>query len=291
MSDPLTKPEAAPARLRPKPPPEVRLEGVHKAFGANTVLRGVDLEIRRGDLVAIVGGSGCGKSVLLEHIIGVLRPDKGRVSVADHSRPDAPLRDLHALSEEELDRIRRHWSVVFQRNALFSGSVRENCEFWLRIHTTLSEQRRLERVRESLKAVGFDDPATLMEKQRHELSGGMAKRVAIARAIAMDPAIIFYDEPTTGLDPVLASQIQDLVGKLHHQRDEADATRTSVVITHDKDLLTRLQPRVVMLHEGKVFFDGAFRAFEESPSKIIRPYFELMPGLHLREGRTQSRDQ
>lgn len=258
------------------------MEGLHRSFNEHEVLRGVDLEVRRGDLVAIVGGSGCGKSVLLEHIIGVLTPDKGRVSVADHSAPGIPLRDLRSLSEEQMDRIRRHWAVVFQRNALYSGTVRENCEFWLRIHTDLDEQGRVRRIRESLDAVGFGNGDSVLDKQRHELSGGMAKRVAIARAIAMAPAIIFYDEPTTGLDPVLAFQIQDLVGKIHHDRSAGGEQRTSVVITHDKDLLARLQPRVVMLHEGRVFFDGPFRAFEDSPSKIIRPYFELMPALHLR---------
>lgn len=265
-----------------KPPVEIRVEGVHKAFGEHRVLRGIDLEVRRGDLVSIVGGSGCGKSVLLEHIIGALSPDKGRVSVADHSVPQAPLRDLRSLNEDQMDRIRRHWAVVFQRNALYSGTVRENCEFWLRIHTDLGERDRLERIRESLRAVGFDEPGNLLDKQRHELSGGMAKRVAIARAIAMHPTIIFYDEPTTGLDPVLAGQIQDLVGKIHNERTGDDEARTTIVITHDKDLLARLEPRVVMLHEGRVFFDGSFRAFEDSPSKIIRPYFELMPALHLR---------
>ena len=279
MADPASEIPAAPYR---KPPVEIRVEGLHKGFGGRSVLRGIDLEVRRGDLVAIVGGSGCGKSVLLEHIIGVMTPDKGRVSVADHSEPTAPLRDLRSLTDDQMDRIRRHWAVVFQRNALYSGTVRENCEFWLRIHTDLSEQERLERIERSLDAVGFDGASGVLGKERHELSGGMAKRVAIARAIAMDPAIIFYDEPTTGLDPVLASQVQDLVGQIHTEPTAGGERRTSIVITHDKDLLARLEPRVVMLHEGKVFFDGSFRAFEDSPSKIIRPYFELMPALHLR---------
>jgi phospholipid/cholesterol/gamma-HCH transport system ATP-binding protein len=272
----------APITAYQKPPVEIRVEGLHKSFGEHHVLRGVDLEVRRGDLVAIVGGSGCGKSVLLEHIIGALSPDKGRVSVADHSVPEAPLRDLRSLNEDQMDRIRRHWAVVFQRNALYSGTVRENCEFWLRIHTGLGERERIGRIRESLSAVGFQSPDDLLDKQRHELSGGMAKRVAIARAIAMHPTLLFYDEPTTGLDPVLAAQIQDLVGKIHNERTADGEVRTTVVITHDKDLLARLEPRVVMLHEGRVFFDGSFRAFEDSPSKIIRPYFELMPALHLR---------
>lgn len=110
----------------------------------------------------------------------------------------------------------------------------------------------------------------------------MAKRVALARGLAMDPLIIFYDEPTTGLDPAHAHQIQELIRLTHEMHGRADIERTSLIITHDKDLLYRLQPRVVMLHEGKVFFDGTYAEFERSDSEIIRPYFDLMPGLHER---------
>lgn len=272
------------------PPCEIQVESLHKAFDSAQVLRGVDLSIDRGELVAIVGGSGCGKSVLLEHIIGTLQPDEGRVLIADHALPGAPLTDLATLSNDEMDALRRHWAVVFQRNALFSGTVRENVEFWLREHLDLTEEERLERIRNALKHVGFDNIDALLRKERHELSGGMAKRVAVARAIAMDPAIIFYDEPTTGLDPSLALQIQDLVKSIHRTARSDGVTRTSVVITHDKDLLARLQPRIVMLHEGKVYFDGAFHEFAESDSEIIKPYFELMPALHQieREGPRQA---
>jgi phospholipid/cholesterol/gamma-HCH transport system ATP-binding protein len=271
-------------------PREILVEDLHKSFDGAVVLRGVNLSIERGEIVAIVGGSGCGKSVLLEHIIGTLQPDEGRVLVADHALPGAPLTDLATLSDDEMDALRRHWAVVFQRNALFSGTVRENVEFWLREHLDLSEEQRLERIRRALEHVGFDNIDALLRKERHELSGGMAKRVAVARAIAMDPAIIFYDEPTTGLDPSLALQIQNLVRSIHETTRSDGVIRTSVVITHDKDLLARLQPRIVMLHDGKVFFDGAFHDFAESDSEIIKPYFELMPALHRieREGPRQA---
>lgn len=279
MCPPIRDTSTSAPRTTPK---EIRVEGLHRSFGEHEVLRGVDLEILRGELVAIVGGSGCGKSVLMEHMVGLLTPTLGRVLVANHAERGAPLRDLAELDEDEMDRLRRHWAIVFQRNALYSTTVRENIEFWLREHTTLDEPARLERIRGALNSVGFERENGIEEKRRDELSGGMAKRVAIARAIAMDPAIVFYDEPTTGLDPDLATQIQDLVAKVHHSPRESDGVRTTIVITHDKDLLRRLEPRIVMLHDGGVLFDGEYRAFERSRSPVIRPYFELMPALQLR---------
>ncbi len=260
-------------------PVEIKLEGVHKSFGDHEVLRDVNLKILRGELVALVGGSGSGKSVLLDIMTGLIRPSQGRVFVANHSEPEAPLRELSRLESDELDEIRLHWSIVFQRNALYSGTVFDNIALWLRQNTSLSSKEIAERVESSLHAVGFDRPGDVAQKSRSELSGGMAKRVAIARAIAMEPDIIFYDEPTSGLDPRLSSQIHDLISKTHSETAPDGAERTSLVITHDKDLLARLQPRVVMLHDCCIHFDGSFRDFAESDSDVIRPYFELMPTL------------
>lgn len=260
---------------------EIRVEDLHKAFGDLRVLRGVDLEVRRADLLAIVGPSGCGKTVLLDHIIGLHAPDRGRVLVANHERNGAPLLDLAELDQSELDAIRRHWAVVFQRNALFSGTVYENIALWLREVGHLSEKEILPRVKHSLNAVGLDFES-VMDKDRDELSGGMAKRVAVARAVAMNPHLIFYDEPTTGLDPHHAGQIHELLIDTHNATLDDGTPRTSVLITHDKDLLARLKPRIVMLHEGRVFFDGPYDEFEESDSELVRPYFELMPALHQR---------
>ncbi len=248
------------------------------SFGANQVLRGVDLSVSRGELVAIVGASGSGKSVTLDLITGLLRPTGGTVRVADHSAAGAPLRDLSTLDEDAFDRIRLHWSVVFQRNALYSGTVFENIALWLRQHTPMSERAIRDLARECLQDVGFDDPDALLGTRRGQLSGGMAKRVAVARAIAMDPAIIFYDEPTSGLDPKLCAQLHDLI-RATHERASSTGSRTSLVITHDKDMLARLRPRVVMLHEGRVYFDGSYEEFSASESDVIRPYFELMPAL------------
>jgi phospholipid/cholesterol/gamma-HCH transport system ATP-binding protein len=259
---------------------ELRAEGVHKSFGDNAVLRGVDLDVRRGELVAVVGGSGSGKTVLLRHFLGDLRPDRGRIWVADHESPDARPVDLSTLDAAGMDRLRRHWAVVFQASALFPGTVFDNVALALRDVQGLPEDEIARRVRDVVAAVGLDVERTL-GLDRRQLSGGMAKRVGIARALALEPALIFYDEPTSGLDPSLAHQIHDLIATAH-ARPGAGGRRTSVIVTHDKDLLYRLRPRVVMLDGGRVSFDGTYDDFWRSDSPVVRPYFELMPGLHRR---------
>jgi len=191
---------------------EIRVEGLHKAFGGNRVLEGIDLEVRRGEMVAIVGGSGCGKTVLLQHIIGHHKPDRGRVWVADHEQPGSPLVDITDLGESELDPIRVHSAVVFQRNALFSASVYENIALWPREIKGLDEKTIRRRAGEALDVVGFRGDETILEKQRHELSGGMAKRVAVARALAMKPLVMYYGEPTTGLDPASVEGLAPATG-------------------------------------------------------------------------------
>lgn len=265
------------------PAAEIRIEKLCKTFDEHAVLRGVDLEVHRGDLLAIVGGSGCGKTVLLKHMLRQLAPDRGRVLVADHERPDEALVDLAALSEDEMDELRRHWAVVFQRNALFSGSVFENIALWFREVKGMSDAEIQPIAVEALKAVGFKDIDALLLRDRDELSGGMAKRVAVARALSMDPVLMFYDEPTTGLDPTHAAQIHRLILDTHLRPGREGVLRTTVIITHDKDLLLRLEPRIVMLYEGRVFFDGTFKEFEQSTSPIVRPYFDVMPILHERQ--------
>ena len=266
---------------------EIQVEGLHKAFDDRPVLRGVDLVIPTGDFVAVVGGSGCGKTVLLSHLLGLLQPDAGRVLVAapDLAPPDAgdcPLVDLAGLDPNQLDDLHTHWGVVFQRNALFSGSVLDNIGLWLEEVRHLDDAAIAAIAAQVLDAVGLPGDRDFLDGRVDALSGGMAKRIAIARALAMQPRCMFYDEPTTGLDPVTASQIQDLLLSTHDGAAPPSRRRTTVIITHDKDLLSRLRPRVVMLHDGKVSFDGPFEAFEASDSPIIRPYFELMPVLHRR---------
>jgi phospholipid/cholesterol/gamma-HCH transport system ATP-binding protein len=261
---------------------EFRIEGLCKAFNGHPVLRGVDLEIGAGDIVAIVGGSGCGKTVLLNHILGLLDPDAGRVWVADHDRAGTPLVDLTSLGEEGTNRIHTHWGVVFQRNALFSGTVFDNIALWLKDIKNLEDAAITPIARAVLTAVALPADDTFLETATESLSGGMAKRLAVARALAMDPIVLFYDEPTTGLDPTNAAQIHDLIVATHDEHRPGRPGRTTLIITHDKDLLGRLEPRVVMLHEGRVFFDGPFKDFEASNSPTIRPYFDLMPVLHQR---------
>jgi phospholipid/cholesterol/gamma-HCH transport system ATP-binding protein len=259
---------------------EIRVEDLHKSFGNNHVLRGINLEVRSGEMVAIVGGSGSGKTVLLRHFLGDFTPDRGHIWIADHEAPGAPLVELANLNEQGMDHLRRHWAVVFQGNALFPGTVFDNIALVLREVKGLSDEQIRAKAEEVVRAVGLDVDRVL-DIDRRDLSGGMAKRVGIARALALDPRLIFYDEPTSGLDPHLAHQIQDLIAE-SHLRSTNGTPSTTVMITHDKELLYRLGPRVVMLHAGVVAFDGPYDAFRETDSPIVRPYLELMPGLHQR---------
>lgn len=262
---------------------EIHIEGLFKAFGDHKVLRGIDLEVKCGELVAFVGGSGCGKTVLLNHILGQLEPDLGTVLVADHDRENAPLVNIADLSTAQLDCLHTHWGVVFQMNALFSGTVFDNIRLWLHEIKHMNDEEILPIAQRVLAAVALENGDDFLGKDVNSLSGGMAKRLAVARALSMSPDAIFYDEPTTGLDPTSAAQVQDLILATHEQ-DKAqknDHGRTTIIITHDKDLLSRLEPRTVMLYEGEVYFDGPFHKFAASSSPIIRPYFDLMPVLHL----------
>lgn len=271
--------------------PEVLVEDLHKAFDAKPVLTGVNLRIGRGEMVAIVGGSGCGKTVLLKHITGHLHPDKGRVLVADHDVDPgmdgvAPLLDITTASERRMDELRNHWAVVFQRNALLTGTVFDNLSMLPRENRGLTDEQIRPLAIRALRDVGLD-PDLVMDRDRDMLSGGMAKRVAIARALVMDPVLVLYDEPTAGLDPEMCVQIHDLIQATHRTQPalafrRAGVVRTSVVVTHDTELLRRLQPRVIMLHAGGVLFDGSFEAFTRSQDPHIAPYLAQMHALHLR---------
>ncbi len=270
-------------------PPEVVLQDLSKAFDGKPVLVDINLTIARGEIIAIVGGSGCGKTVLLKHITGHFAPDAGRVLVADHEvEPEAsgaaPLRDIATLSSRELDAIRVHWAIVFQRNALISGTVFENLAMLPREVKQMTNEQVLPIARRALEDVGLD-PDQVMERDREDLSGGMAKRVAVARALVMDPVLVMYDEPTAGLDPEMCAQVHELIRATHRAQPALAAhrravVRTSIVVTHDTELLRRLRPRVLMLAAGGVLFDGTFEEFAASESPHIRPYIEQMPQLH-----------
>lgn len=273
------------------PTAEIVVSQLRKSFNGREVLRGISATFNRGEIIALVGHSGCGKTVFLDHLTGLMQPDSGSIRVVDHSRKDRALIELVGLDADGKDQIRLHWAVVFQHNALFTGTVYENCALWLREHTSLPERKIKLRVRDALSSVALDVD-DVINKPRESLSGGMAKRVAIARAIATDPAVIFYDEPTTGLDPVVSGHIHELIWDTHNRPRMTDAgkagvagadSRTSIIITHDRELLRRLSPRVVMFDGGIVVFDGPYERFRFADVPAARRYLEEMPALNARE--------
>ena len=209
---------------------------LHKSFGSKVVLAGANLSIRRGESMVIIGGSGTGKSVLIKHMIGLLSPDSGRVIVDGL--------EVGKLDEEELNNLRRKFGMLFQGAALFDSlTIGENVGFALREHTNLSRKEIEKIVTDKLHMVGLYDVENLKPA---ELSGGMKKRAGLARAIAMDPEIILYDEPTTGLDPVMCDQINDLIVSLQEK-----IGATAVTITHDMVSANKIADRMAMLYEGK----------------------------------------
>lgn len=226
----------------------VRLRNVHKRFDADVVLDGIDLELHAGETTVIIGESGAGKSVILKHIVRLLTPDRGEVYFHD--------RRIDNLSERNLAAIRPHFGFLFQLNALFdSMSVGDNVAFPIREHTRRSKSEIADIVKQKLAMVGLDG---LQDRWPAELSGGQKKRVALARAIAVDPEIILYDEPTTGLDPPRADVINELIIKLQRELGV-----TSVVVTHDMASAGKVADRILMLFEGRFIFDG-------TPEEIIR---------------------
>lgn len=219
----------------------VRLVDLHKRFGDLVVLDGVSLDLRRGQTAVIIGASGAGKSVILKHIVCLLRPDRGEVHF--HGRR------IDNLPERELVNIRPRFGFLFQLSALFdSMNVYDNVAFPLVEHTKLKRPEIEEIVRHKLDLVGLDG---VQKQWPADLSGGQKKRVALARAIALDPELILYDEPTTGLDPPRADEINELILKLARE-----LSVTSVVVTHDMASVFKVADRVVMIHRGKFIFDG-----------------------------------
>lgn len=243
------------------------------------MLDGINLNVDSGEMIAIVGGSGTGKTTLLRQMIGLEHPDQGRVLLADHESASSPLVDLATLNAPRMERIERHCGMVFQGNALFSGrTVEANLALTLREVQRLDEPTVARKVRKAMCDVVLD-PDKVLALRVDELSGGMAKRVAIARALVEDPVLLLYDEPTTGLDPRVAEEIQCLIKSTHQRKAASGFPRTSVLVTHDKEMLYRLQPRIVMLDGGHILFDGTYANFQNSNSQMIRPYFDLMPRL------------
>ncbi len=239
----------------------IRFEGVEKAFGPHKVLDGLNLDIPRGLITFVVGRSGTGKSVTIKHAMGLIRPDAGRIWVGEQ--------EVTALKRRALRRLRLRFGIVFQNAALFdSMSVYENVAFPLREHErSLGEPELRRRCEEVLAQVGL---LYAIDKIPGELSGGMRKRVGLARALVMRPEILLYDEPTTGLDPILTAQVDKLI------RDTQDSypEMTSVVISHDMRATARIADYVAMLHEGRVVFEGPPEALAASEDPVVAQFVE-----------------
>ncbi|VAX21034.1 Phospholipid ABC transporter ATP-binding protein MlaF [hydrothermal vent metagenome] len=229
----------------------IQVIDLHKAFGAKAVLTGANLTITRGESMVVIGGSGSGKSVLIKHMIGLLKPDAGRVMVGG--------KEVGALNEKDLNDLRRKFGMLFQGAALFDSlTIGENVGFALKEHTNLPRRDREKIVTEKLDMVGLYNVENLKPA---ELSGGMKKRAGLARAIAMEPEIILYDEPTTGLDPVMCDQINELIISLQKK-----IGATTVTITHDMVSANRIADTIAMLLDGK--FAAVGKPDEVFASKI-----------------------
>jgi phospholipid/cholesterol/gamma-HCH transport system ATP-binding protein len=237
----------------------ISLRHVYKSFGPKHVLSDFSLDVEEGETVALIGFSGTGKSVAIKHIVGLLMPDSGQVLVDGLNVPD--------LSRQELYRLRARIGYVFQFAALFdSMTIGENVAMGLRKHDALTEAEIDERVREALHLVDLPDVADRMPA---ELSGGMRKRVGIARAIALRPKYILYDEPTTGLDPVTSAVIDDLMLRMEHQLGV-----TGIVITHDMRSAYTVSNRIAMLYEGRVRQVGTVDEIQNTTDPVVRQFID-----------------
>jgi phospholipid/cholesterol/gamma-HCH transport system ATP-binding protein len=237
----------------------IEVRELKKAFGSNPVLDGVNLRIDRGESVVIIGRSGGGKSVLLKHLIGLMQPDSGHVLIDGE--------DIVQMNERELLRVRLKFGMLFQGAALFdSMTVAENVGFAFRRDRSIPAEEIRCKVAEVLEVV--DLPGT-QDKKPAELSGGMRKRVGLARAIIYKPAIVLYDEPTTGLDPIVSDSIDQLILRV---RDRLDVT--TVVVTHDMRSARRLGQRILMLHEGRIYAAGTPDEIFRSEDPIVHRFIE-----------------
>ncbi|MBI3377462.1 MAG: ABC transporter ATP-binding protein [Nitrospirae bacterium] len=235
----------------------IEIVDLYKAFGRNHVLRGANLKIEKGESMVVIGGSGSGKSVLIKHIIGTLKPDSGSILIDGV--------DIAKLSENELYETRKRFGMLFQMAALFdSMKVWENVAFALMRHGKLKEKDAKEIASEKLRMVGLIGVEDLMPS---ELSGGMKKRVGLARAIAHSPEILLYDEPTTGLDPIMADAINDLIIEMKQK-----LSVTSVAITHDMHSAYKIADRIAMLYEGRIIATGTPDEIKNTDNATVRQF-------------------
>ncbi|MBI5889018.1 MAG: ABC transporter ATP-binding protein [Deltaproteobacteria bacterium] len=237
----------------------IKIIDLKKSFNSKKVLDGTNLEVEKGKITVIIGRSGEGKSVLIKHIIGLLRPDSGRILLDDI--------EITALKESELNEVRKRFGMLFQGAALFdSMTVGENVGFPLMEHTDLHDADIMKTVVEKLRRVGLVGVEDMMPS---ELSGGMKKRVGLARAIVMDPEIVLFDEPTTGLDPIMSDSVADLV--LDTQRA---LNTTYILITHDIPFTYKIADKIAMLHEGRIIAEGTVGEMKQNSNPILRQFLE-----------------
>lgn len=235
----------------------IRLVNVYKSFGKHHVLRGINLEVRDGETLTVIGGSGTGKSVTLKIMIGLLKPDRGQVFVDDQ--------EISALTEEELSEVQKKFAYVFQMGALFDSlTVSENVGFGLHQIHKYDDKKISEIVSKTLSLVGLSG---IERMKPSELSGGMRKRVAIARAVAMSPKFLFYDEPTTGLDPIMSEIINELIVSLHEKLGT-----TGVAITHDMKSAYKISSRIAMLYEGRITEVGTPEEIKRSQNAVVQQF-------------------
>jgi len=234
--------------------PPVAAQGLRKSFGERKVLKGIDLTVARGETMVVLGRSGTGKSVLLKLIVGLERPDSGSIRI--HGQ------EIAGLEMDQLNSLRKKIGFLFQQAALYDSlTVGGNVEFPLKRHTQLSDADRKQKVSELLTSVGMDGEESKMPS---DLSGGMQKRVGLARALALDPDILLFDEPTSGLDPITSTEVIQLIIKLKQERN-----LTSIVVTHDIVGAKHFADRVVLLKEGNVVVDGTFGQLTKSRDPFV----------------------
>ncbi len=239
--------------------PMISLQHVDKTLGGRKVLDDMSFDVGRGDSFVIVGGSGVGKSVTIKHIIGLIKPDRGHVVVDGQ--------DITTMRPIDLNRFRRRFGMSFQEGALFdSMSVFENIAFPLRRHTKFTDSQIRERVDECLDMVHLEGVSS---KRPSELSGGMRRRVGFARAISLKPAILLFDEPTTGLDPVISDVIADLIVEM-----DRTLNTTTVTITHDMKVAFKIADRVAMLYKGRIVEEGTPETFQQSQNPIVQQFIQ-----------------
>lgn len=239
--------------------PKIKIRDLYKAFGENKVLQGVNLDVYKGENMVVIGGSGTGKSVLIKCVIGLLKPDAGNIFIDGT--------DISKVSEDEMVEVRKKFGMLFQGAALFdSMNVGANVAFELRRLAMIGEDRVYDVVEEKLTLVGLRNIQHLMPS---ELSGGMKKRVGLARAIASEPEILLYDEPTTGLDPIMADVINDLVNTMKEKLDV-----TSISITHDMTSAYKIGDKIAMLYKGKIIEVGTSDEIRETANPVVRQFIE-----------------